>query len=163
MPVHRVSTESASRSLDRSAYRGSRRGAPPSSRLLPQRAEHDRIDPLGAVDALLEVLGAGPVEEGLTELAVVAEPRETLTELAAQDLVDLQPLLARRHAEDLLVQRVQPFQRGDRLGMIVDAQIDECVRQASVTGVLLDHEQRRRLLTAAVAARSLRGSQTADQ
>ena len=49
-----------------------------------QLREHDRVDPLDAVDALLEVLGAGPGGERALELAVVAEPREPLAASSAR-------------------------------------------------------------------------------
>ena len=47
--------------------------------------------------------------------------------------------------------------------MVVDAQFDDDVGQLRVAGVLLDDEQRRRLLAALVAARGLRGVEAVEQ
>ena len=47
----------------------------------PQLRQDDGVDPLDAVDALLEVLGAGPVPERGVQLAVVAQNAQALDEL----------------------------------------------------------------------------------
>src|SRR3954464_8935585 len=47
--------------------------------------------------------------------------------------------------------------------MLVHAQVDDLVRETRVAAVLLDHEQRRRLLAAPVASRSLRGVEAVEQ
>ncbi len=47
--------------------------------------------------------------------------------------------------------------------MIVDTQFDDDVGELCVTGVLLDDEQRRRLLTALVSARGLGGIEAVEQ
>ena len=107
-----------------------------------QRLEHDRVDALDAVDALLEVRRAGPVGERLLEVAVVAEPREPLRAArAASVVVDVDPVLLRRGAEELLVQREQAAQLRDRPLVVVDAQVDDGVGELRVAGVLLDDEQ----------------------
>ena len=51
-------------------------------------AEHDRVDGLDPVHALLEVLGAGPARVRLLERAGVAEPTEPLLQLRAELVVD---------------------------------------------------------------------------
>src|SRR5690242_1646517 len=93
----------------------------------PQLLEHDRVDLVDSVDPLLEVLGPGPACEGGRELAVVAEPSEPLTQLAGERVVDGHPLGARRAAEEGEVEAVEPRQLDDRLGVVVDAEVDEDV------------------------------------
>src|SRR5581483_11104914 len=92
-----------------------------------QRLEHDRIDLARVVDALLEILDAG---EGAERL--VAEPVEPLADLRAERAVERQPVLARRHPEQAVVQLVDAPQLLDRLRMIVDTQIDDDVGQLRV-------------------------------
>ena len=52
---------------------------PLTHRVLPQRSEHDRVDPVAAVDALLEVLDPRPIGQRL-----VAERSQPLVDLCAQ-------------------------------------------------------------------------------
>ena len=103
------------------------------------------------------------MEERLAEIACEAQPREALADLRAERFVDLEPLLARRLPEDRVVQLVEPEQLGNRMLVVIDAQIDEDVRQAAVTAVLRDNEERCGLLAPAVAARGLPGGEALDQ
>src|SRR5581483_9084681 len=119
-----------------------RRGGRPGSSSVPQRLEDDRVDPLDAVDALLQVLVAGPREEGLVELAFVAEAREPLTELACQLVVDLHPEPLRRLSEDLLMETVDAAELLQRALVVFDPQLDEDVGEPGVAAVLLHDEQR---------------------
>ena len=57
----------------------------------------------------------------------------------------------------------QPLQLVDRARVLVDAEVDERVGEPSVAAVALDDEQRRRLLPASVASRSLRRGEAAEQ
>ena len=84
-------------------------------------------------------------------------------DLRLQLVVDAQPLLARRLAEQLLVQAVEAAQLVDRRLVIVDAEVDEDVGEAGVAAVALDDDQRRGLLAALVAARRLRRRERLDQ
>ena len=54
-------------------------------------------------------------------------------------------------AEDLVVEAVEAAQLRDRPLVVVDAQVDDDVRELRVARVLLDDEQRSRLLPAPVA------------
>ena len=55
------------------------------------------------------------------------------------------------------------MQLGDRPFVVVDAKIDDDIGEARIAGVLLDDQERRRLLAAPVAAGSLRGRQALEQ
>ena len=61
------------------------------------------------------------------------------------------------------MQAVDAPQLLERPLVVVDAQVDEDVREARVAAVLLDHEQARGLLAAAVAARGLSGVEAVEQ
>ena len=74
-----------------------------------------------------------------------AAPRELV--------VDLEPLLVRRLPEEQVVEPVDPLQLLDRLGMVVDAEVDGDVARAAVAAVLADDEEGGRLPAAPVAAR----------
>ena len=58
---------------------------------------------------------------------------------------------------------VQPCELGDRLLVVVDAQIHEQVTESCVTAVLLDDQQRRGLLASTVSAGRLRRCETLEQ
>src|SRR5437868_2153036 len=130
---------------------------PVRSCLPPQLLEHDRIDALDPLNALLEVLVPGPVEERVGELAFVAELCESFSELCGQIGVDLEPVLGRRLAEDRPVQAVDPAQLVQRAGMLVHPYVDDLVGEPRVAAAALDDEQCRRLLSAAVVAGCLDG------
>jgi hypothetical protein len=99
------------------------------------------------------------VLEGLAELSLVPDPREPLAQLRGERVVDVEPPVPRRLAEDLLVQRVEAVKLRDGPLVVVDAEVDEDVGQARVAAVLLDDEERRGLLAAAVASRLLGGGE----
>ena len=61
------------------------------------------------------------------------------------------------------MQVVEARELGDRLRVVVDAQVDEDVAEAGVAAVALDDEQRGRLLAAAVAAGGLRRGEALEQ
>src|SRR5437667_4920760 len=147
------------------APRSARARQPPSPARSssPQLLEHDGIDRVESVHALLEVLVPGPAGERLGELAVVAQPRELLAQLAGELRVDLDPLRPGRLAEDRVVEAVQPRELVDRTLVVVDTEVDEDVRELAVAAVALDHEERRRLLAPRVPARRLRGREAFDQ
>jgi hypothetical protein len=110
------------------------------------------------VHSLLEVLDAGPrVERRVTE------PLEPLVDLRAQLALERQPVLPWARAEEALVQCVDPAQLLDRTLVVVDAKVDEDVRESGVPPIALDHEQRRRLLPTAVAAGCLCSHETFEQ
>ena len=58
---------------------------------------------------------------------------------------------------------VDSAQLGERVRVVVDAQVDERVGEARVAAVALDDEQRRGLAAAAVAARALRRIEAVEQ
>jgi hypothetical protein len=62
-----------------------------------------------------------------------------------------------------LVQRQQPLQLGDGIRRIVDPDIDEPVVGAEVAAILPNHQQRRRLHSAFVAATRLSGLERSHQ
>src|SRR2546421_12071767 len=69
------------------------------SRLPPQCLEHDGVHPFDPVDALLQVLGTGPGEEGVAELSFVAELGQALAKLCGELVVDVEPERLGRLAE----------------------------------------------------------------
>src|SRR4051812_9894969 len=91
----------------------------PSRGRLTQGVEHDRIDLLDAVDAFLEVRGARPVGERLLQVAVVTQAPQPLAELAREGFVDVEPVLRRRCAEELLMQSEQTAELRDRPFVVV--------------------------------------------
>ena len=93
----------------------------------------------------------------------MARAREPLAELRPQRVVDGQPAVARRAAEQRVVQPVEPSELAERVGVVVDAEVDERVREPRVAAVALDDEERRRLPAAAVAARGLGGVEAVEQ
>src|SRR5262245_39917227 len=76
------------------------------SRLPPQLFEHDGIDCLDAVHSLFEIRVSRPAEQGVGQLSFVADSRQALAELAAELVVDRNPLVPRGLSEDRLVQAV---------------------------------------------------------
>ena len=96
-----------------------------SLRLPAEGVQNDRVDAAHAVDPLLEVLGSGPGGEGAFELPLVAEPAQALAQLGTECIVDLEPVGGGRGAEQLLVERVQPAQLGNRKLVVVDARLPE--------------------------------------
>ncbi len=98
-----------------------------------------------------------------SERSLVAEAGEPVRELRRELVVDGDPLRARRAAEERLVDPVETGELLDRPLVVVDAEIDEHVREAGVAAVALDDEQRGGLLAAAVAARGLRRREAVEQ
>ncbi len=84
-----------------------------------------------------------------------ADAGELGHDLAADGVVDRQHVLRRGGEVVELVQLEQARQLVDRRRVIVDAQVDVAVVEAAVTAAGLDHDQRRALLAALVAARAL--------
>src|SRR5205823_13073164 len=74
-----------------------------------------------------------------------------------------EPLHRRRSAEDRLVHDVDAAELVERPRVLVHAQVDDLVRETRIAAVLLDHEERRRLLAAPVAARCLGGVEAVEQ
>src|SRR5436190_23000217 len=91
------------------------------SRLPPQCLEHDGIYPFDPVDALLQVLGAGPGEERFAELSLVAELRQALAQFCGELAVDVDPEPLRRLAEDRIVQAVEAAQLLEPTLVVLDA------------------------------------------
>ena len=84
-------------------------------------------------------------------------------QLLGERVVDLDPLVARCPAEQLLVDGVEPAELLDRSRVVVDAEVDQRVGEPGVATALLDDEQRGRLLPAPVAAGRLGGGEAFDQ
>src|SRR6478735_5170881 len=80
----------------------------------PQLLEDDGIDGFDAVDALLEVLRAGPVRERFVQRPVVPEPGEAFGHLRPEFVVDRDPARARRLPKQCLVELVDPPELLDR-------------------------------------------------
>ena len=96
----RIGCQISPRLADREALElGQVRDVPAHAVELSQVLEHDRVDRVLAVDALLEVLDPGPVGEPL-----VAERGEPRPHLGGELALERQPLGARRPAEERLVQ-----------------------------------------------------------
>ena len=93
----------------------------------------------------------------------MTRPPEPLVELGAELGVDGEPLFARRAAEEIVVQTMDAPQLDERVGMVVDAQVDEAVGEPGVAAVPLDDEKRRGLAPAAVATRRLCGVEAVEQ
>src|SRR4029079_5123609 len=104
-----------------------------------------------------------PGEEGVAELALVAEAREPLPQLGRQLFVDVQPEPFGRLAEDRLVEPEEPAKLLERALVVLDPQLDDDIGQARVTGIVLDDEQRCGLLAAPVAAGRLRRGEAVPQ
>ena len=93
----------------------------------------------------------------------MAGTAQEVVELRPERLVDRQPLLARRRAEERVVHPVDPSQLDERVGVIVHAEIDEYVGKARVAPVALDDDERSGLASAAVAARRLRRVEAVEE
>jgi hypothetical protein len=86
---------------------------------------NDWIETVYPTDALLEVFGPRPCVEVLLEIAArVTELGECRRDLRAKLGVDSHPLLLRGRTEVELVKVVEPGDLGERLGRIVDTQVD---------------------------------------
>src|SRR5207237_311811 len=83
--------------------------------------------------------------------------------LVTKRAFERQPVLARRHAEELMVELVEPPELLDRALVIVDAEVDGDVGELPVPAVSPRDEERRRLLAAAVAAGGLRRREALEQ
>src|SRR5262245_23690199 len=120
-----------------------RSGAPSGSSRgqAPQVFEDDGVDRLYPVHTHFEVLVPSPRAETRGEAVRVAEPLEPLLEFRAEAVVDRDPLLPGRLAEDRLVQAVDAPQLVDRALVVVHAQVDDHVREPQVAAVALDDEQ----------------------
>src|SRR3954467_13828889 len=95
-----------------------------------QRFEHDGVDLRVAVDAVLEVRDTGPRLE-----RVVAELHHPRADLVTERSFERQPVLARRHAEQAIVELVEPVELFDRALVVVDAEVDGDVGELSVAAV----------------------------
>ena len=93
----------------------------------------------------------------------MADAPEEVVQLGAEGVVDSEPLVARGGAEQRVVQSVDAPQLDERLGVVVDPEVDEDVREARVPSVALDDEEGRGLAPSAVAARRLRRVEGIDQ
>ena len=78
-------------------------------------------------------------------------------------MVDLEPFLVRRLPEEQVVDPVDPLQLLDRLGMVVDPEVDRDVVRAAVAAVLADDEEGGRLPAPPVAARRLGGGEADEE
>ena len=116
----------------------------PRARLVAQSLQHDRVDGVRPVDALLEVLLACPVLE-----SVEPEDGEPGRDLPAQAVVDL-------HQLERVLSRTAPggsrtpAELLERALVVVDAEVDEHVGQSGIPLLRPDDENRRRLLPAPV-------------
>src|SRR5262249_50917893 len=97
--------------------------------------EHDRVDLVDPVDSLLQVRGARPGSERVRKLSRIAKLGETLEQLGAQRVVDVDPLAARRLSEEQRVRGVEAPELADRRLVVVDAEIDERVAETGVAAV----------------------------
>src|SRR5207253_10807020 len=102
-----------------------------------------RIDLRDSVHSLLEVDITGPPVEGILELAVVAELGEPLVQLVRKRLVDSQPFVTGRLAEERVVKPVEAAELCQWPFVLLDPQLDDRVREFGVAAVSLDDEQRR--------------------
>ena len=93
----------------------------------------------------------------------VPDPGEPLLDLGAERVVDREPVRARRLPEERVMEAIEAAELLDGTLVVVGAEVDEDVGQAGVAAVPLDDEQRRRLLAAAVASRSLGRGEAVDQ
>src|SRR6185312_9669494 len=134
-------------------------------RALAQRAQHDGID-TAVVQPLLQVLHPRPLAQPLLDRAAAADAPKQLGELGLH-LLERDQLLLGRAPEEEVLDRVEALELRDRVGMVVDPQVDQDVRSAAVAAVGLAHDHRCRLAAAAVAAglvaRCQRGEQALDQ
>src|SRR2546423_11773077 len=129
-----------------------------SRREVAQRFEHDGVDLRVAVDALLEVRDTGPRLE-----RVVAELHHPRADLVTESSFQRQPVLARRHAEQPIVELVEPSELFDGPLVVVDTEVDGDIGELSIAAVSPGDEERRRLLAAAVAAGGLRRPEAFEQ
>src|SRR4051794_14052000 len=114
-----------------------------SRSVFTERLQDDGIDPRLFAHAVLEIRDAGPLAQ-----RAVAGAFEARLHLRGELRVERQPVLVGCDAEQPVVLDVQPRELADRLLVIVDAQVADEIRQASVAAVLLHDEERRRLLAA---------------
>src|SRR5215213_6126181 len=130
--------------------------------VLAQLSQHHWIQALRAPHPFFQVLHTGPsLQVGGEVTACVAEPVEAATELRFKVVVDGEPLVVGRRAEVELMEVEEPMELLDRLGMVVDTQVDEGVSPA-VSAAAPDHPQRRRLLATTVAPGGLGGGEGSE-
>ena len=129
-------------------------------RLSPQQGEHPPVDPArGLDDAHLVVLGAGPARERVVPGSPGAGRRARRR--ARPSTGDLLVLGSGCRSRGREVQ--QPAQLGDRVGVVVDPQVGRDVVAAAVPGAVGDHQQRRGLPAAPVAAGVVAGGERGEQ
>src|SRR5919108_677122 len=125
--------------------------------------QHHRVDAARAFYPLFKVLHARPgLEIGGEVAAPVAKRIEAGTQLTLELAVDREPLLLWRRAEVELVEVEQALELPDRLGVVVDPQVDEDVGP-TVPATLPDDAEGRRLLPAAVTAGGLAGGKRGEE
>ena len=116
-----------------------------------RRPAEDLEDPSGRStrpvggDPHLVVLGADPG----VEVARALRPCASASSSSSSVVGDRDLLLLGRRGQVEVVEVEQPGQLGDRVGVVVDPQVDGDVVEAAVPGALPDDEQRRRLPAAA--------------
>ena len=114
--------------------------------------------PRAGVDAHLVVLRADPHVE-----AVLALGLGQRLQLDHQRVVDRHLLLGGRRRQVELVEVDEPGELRDRVGVVVDAQVDGDVVVPAVARPVAHDEQCRRLATAAVTSRVVAGGQRREQ
>src|SRR6266540_6411607 len=138
---------------------GARVGSGPAG-LAPKVVEHPRVDATRTGPALLEVLPTHVIRQRFPQLLARVEtvqPAKEVPDLALQVRVRVDEVLL---AGPLEVQAVQGEQLGQLLDgpvVVVDPQVDVPVVVPAVAPARLDHQEGRRLLAPAVAARPLPG------
>src|SRR5436309_872669 len=80
-----------------------------------------------AIAPVVGVVGAGPARGRVGEVAVVAEPLEPRAQLPCELVGDGDPGRVGCLAEEQLVDVEDPAELGDRLRVVVDAEVDERV------------------------------------
>ena len=133
----------------------------PARRAAPDDREDALVDPRrprARVDAHLVVLRADPHVE-----AVLALGLGQRLQLDHQRVVDRHLLVGGRRRQVELVEVDQPGQLVDRVGVVVDAQVDGDVVVPAVAGPVAYDEQCRRLAPAAVTSRVVAGGQRREQ
>lgn len=89
--------------------------------------------------------------------------REALVELGPEGGVYREPFLAWCPTEERVVEAVETSQLDERIGMVVDAEIDERVRESCIAAVALDNQHGGRLAATAIASGRLGGVEAIEQ
>src|SRR5205823_6170961 len=131
------------------------RAVPERDRTSPRRPAAEDDCPRPGLELVAADRGPGAAPAAALPPPVALSPDVLFAERLRELVVDGDAFVARRLAEDRLVQAVEASQLLERPSVMLDPEVDDRVGELRVAAVLLDHEQGRRLLAATIAAGGL--------